>query len=452
MARQKTIFVCQNCGYKAPKWLGRCPDCGTWNSFVEELTEIGQQDKPRRQPLLDKPQRIDKVTLNKDVRKKTGLSEFDRTLGGGVVPGSLVLIGGDPGIGKSTLILQVVQRLAQQGHRVLYISGEESVQQIKMRAQRISADSSELYLLSGTCLEDVIARVDELAPQIIVIDSIQTIFTESLSSTPGSIGQVREVTSMLMNLAKSSGRAIFLIGHVTKDGAIAGPKVLEHLVDTVLYFEGDGSHIYRILRAVKNRYGPTNEIGVFEMMDNGLQEVGNPSKIFLEERSNDVSGSVVISCMEGSRPILVEIQALVCSSSLAMPRRTTIGVDPNRVSLLAAVLAKRGGVNLSDKDIFINVAGGIKIVEPAIDLGIISTTASSFLNKPIARNTVTFGEVGLSGEVRGVSQTELRLKEALKLGFSRCLLSKKSIKTLKGKTDIELIGVSSVMELLDVLF
>lgn len=452
MARQKTIFVCQNCGYKAPKWLGRCPDCGTWNSFVEELTEIGQQDKPRRQPLLDKPQRIDKVTLNKDVRKKTGLSEFDRTLGGGVVPGSLVLIGGDPGIGKSTLILQVVQRLAQQGHRVLYISGEESVQQIKMRAQRISADSSELYLLSGTCLEDVIARVDELAPQIIVIDSIQTIFTESLSSTPGSIGQVREVTSMLMNLAKSSGRAIFLIGHVTKDGAIAGPKVLEHLVDTVLYFEGDGSHIYRILRAVKNRYGPTNEIGVFEMMDNGLQEVGNPSKIFLEERSNDVSGSVVISCMEGSRPILVEIQALVCSSSLAMPRRTTIGVDPNRVSLLAAVLAKRGGVNLSDKDIFINVAGGIKIVEPAIDLGIISTSASSFLDKPIARNTVTFGEVGLSGEVRGVSQTELRLKEAVKLGFSRCLLSKKSIKTLKGKTDIELIGVSSVMELLDVLF
>ncbi len=452
MARQKTIFVCQNCGYKAPKWLGRCPDCSTWNSFVEELTEIGQQDKPRRQPLLDKPQRIDKVTLNKEVRKKTGLSEFDRTLGGGVVPGSLVLIGGDPGIGKSTLILQVVQRLAQQGHRVLYISGEESVQQIKMRAQRISADSSELYLLSGTCLEDVIARVDELAPQIIVIDSIQTIFTESLSSSPGSIGQVREVTSMLMNLAKSSGRAIFLIGHVTKDGAIAGPKVLEHSVDTVLYFEGDGSHIYRILRAVKNRYGPTNEIGVFEMMDNGLHEVGNPSKIFLEERAEDVSGSIVISCMEGSRPILVEIQALVCSSSLAMPRRTTIGVDPNRVSLLAAVLAKRGGVNLSDKDIFINVAGGIKIVEPAIDLGIISTTASSFLNKSIARNTVTFGEVGLSGEVRGVSQTELRLKEAVKLGFSRCLLSKKSIKTLKRKTDIELIGVSSVMELLDVLF
>ena len=452
MARQKTIFVCQNCGYKAPKWLGRCPDCSTWNSFVEELTEIGHQDRVKRQPLLDKPQRIDTVTLNKEVRKKTGLSEFDRTLGGGVVPGSLVLIGGDPGIGKSTLILQVVQRLAQQGHRVLYISGEESVQQIKMRAQRISADSSELYLLSGTCLEDVIARVDELAPQIIVIDSIQTIFTESLSSTPGSIGQVREVTSMLMNLAKSSGRAIFLIGHVTKDGAIAGPKVLEHLVDTVLYFEGDGSHIYRILRAVKNRYGPTNEIGVFEMMDNGLHEVGNPSKIFLEERSNDVSGSVVISCMEGSRPILVEIQALVCSSSLAIPRRTTIGVDPNRVSLLAAVLAKRGGVNLSDKDIFMNVAGGIKIIEPAIDLGIISTTASSFLNKPIPRNTVTFGEVGLSGEVRGVSQTELRLKEAVKLGFSRCLLSKKSIKTIKGKTDIELIGVSSVMELLDVLF
>ena len=452
MARQKTIFVCQNCGYKAPKWLGRCPDCSTWNSFVEELTEIGRKDRDRKQSLLDKPQRIDTVTLDKESRDKTGLSEFDRALGGGVVPGSLVLIGGDPGIGKSTLILQVVQRLAQQGHRVLYISGEESIKQIKMRAQRISADSSELYLLSGTCLEDVIDRLEELAPRIIVVDSIQTIFTESLSSTPGSIGQVREVTSRLMNLAKSSGRAIFLIGHVTKDGAIAGPKVLEHLVDTVLYFEGDGSHIYRILRSVKNRYGPTNEIGVFEMMDNGLHEVGNPSKIFLEERSNDVSGSVVISCMEGSRPLLVEMQALVCSSSLAIPRRTTIGVDPNRVSLLTAVLSKRGGVALSDKDIFINVAGGIKIDEPAIDLGIISTTASSFLNKPIPRYTVTFGEVGLSGEIRGVSQTEMRLKEAVKLGFSRCLLSKKSIKSLKGKIDMELIGVSSVTELLEVLF
>ncbi len=452
MARQKTIFVCQNCGYKAPKWLGRCPDCGAWNSLVEELTERDNRDRGKRGSFLDRPQRIDTIPLDKEGRDKTGMSEFDRTLGGGVVPGSLVLIGGDPGIGKSTLILQVVQRLAQQGHRALYISGEESVQQIKMRAQRISADSSELYLLSGTCLEDLIDRLDELAPRIIVIDSIQTIYTESLGSAPGSIGQVREVTSRLMNLAKGSGRAIFLIGHVTKDGAIAGPKVLEHLVDTVLYFEGDGSHMYRILRAVKNRYGPTNEIGVFEMSDNGLEEVGNPSKIFLEERAIDVSGSVVISCMEGSRPLLVEMQALVCTSSLAIPRRTTIGVDPNRVSLLAAVLAKRGGVALSDKDIFLNVAGGIKIDEPAIDLGIISTTASSFLNKPIPRKTITFGEVGLSGEVRGVSQTEVRLKEAVKLGFSRCLLSKKSIKTLKSTVDMELIGVSSVTELLEALF
>jgi DNA repair protein RadA/Sms len=452
LARQKTIFVCQNCGYKAPKWLGRCPDCDTWNSFVEELTEIGRQDRATRPHPLDRPQRIDTVTTDKEVRNKTGLSEFDRTLGGGVVPGSLILIGGDPGIGKSTLILQVAQRLAQQGLKTLYISGEESVQQIKMRAKRLSADSSELYLLSGTCLEDVIDRLDELAPQIIVIDSIQTIFTESLSSAPGSIGQVREVTSRLMSLAKSSERALFLIGHVTKDGAIAGPKVLEHLVDTVLYFEGDGSHVYRILRSVKNRYGPTNEIGVFEMKDNGLHEVGNPSQIFLEERASDVSGSIVISCMEGSRPLLIEMQALVCSSSLAIPRRTTIGVDPNRVSLLVAVLSKRGGLNLSDKDIFLNVAGGIKIDEPAIDLGIISTTASSFLNKPIPRNTVTFGEVGLSGEIRGVSQAELRLKEAVKLGFSRCLLSKKSIKKLKGNIDIELIGVSSVNELLEALF
>ena len=452
MAKQKTVFVCQNCGYKAPKWLGRCPDCGAWNVLVEELIERGHRDGEKRQPSLDRPQRIDTVAMDKELRDKTGMSEFDRGLGGGVVPGSLVLIGGDPGIGKSTLILQVAQRLAQQGLRTLYVSGEESVQQIKMRAQRISADSSELYLLSGTCLEDVIDRLDELAPRIIVIDSIQTIFTESLGSAPGSIGQVREVTSRLMSLAKSSGRAIFLIGHVTKDGAIAGPKVLEHLVDTVLYFEGDGSHMYRILRSVKNRYGPTNEIGVFEMSDNGLEEVGNPSKIFLEERASDVSGSVVISCIEGTRPLLIEMQALVCTSSLAIPRRTTIGVDPNRVSVLVAVLAKRGGVALSDKDIFINVAGGIKIYEPAIDLGIISTTASSFLNKPISKNTVTFGEVGLSGEVRGVSQAELRLKEAVKLGFSRCLLSKKSIKTLKTTVDMELIGVSSVAELLEVLF
>jgi len=452
LAKQKTIFVCQNCGYKAPKWLGRCPDCGAWNSLVEELTKRDDREREKRHPSLDRPQRIDTVAIDKEVRDRTGIGEFDRTLGGGVVPGSLVLIGGDPGIGKSTLILQVVQRLAQQGLRTLYISGEESVQQIKMRAQRISADSSELYLLSGTCLEDVIDRLDELAPRIVVIDSIQTIFTESLGSSPGSIGQVREVTSRLLGLAKGSGRAIFLIGHVTKDGAIAGPKALEHLVDTVLYFEGDGSHMYRILRSVKNRFGPTNEIGVFEMMDHGLEEVGNPSKVFLEERAEDVSGSVVISCMEGTRPLLVELQALVCSSSLAIPRRTTIGVDPNRVSVLVAVLAKRGGVALSDKDIFINVAGGIKIEEPAIDLGIISTTASSFLNKPIPRNTVTFGEVGLSGEVRGVSQTELRLKEAVKLGFSRCLLSKKSIKTLKTTVDMELIGVSSVTELLEVLF
>ncbi|HUU39628.1 MAG TPA: DNA repair protein RadA [Desulfatiglandales bacterium] len=452
MSKPKTIFICQNCGYQAPKWLGRCPDCGAWNSFAEELTEISHHDKGRDRHILGMPQRIDTVTIDKEVRHKTGISEFDRTLGGGVVPGSLILIGGDPGIGKSTLILQVMQRLAQQGLKTLYISGEESVQQIKIRAQRISADSSQLYLLSGTCLEDLVPRLDELAPQAVVIDSIQTIYTESMGSAPGSIGQVREVTVRLMNLAKNSGKALFLIGHVTKDGAIAGPKALEHLVDTVLYFEGDGSHSYRILRAVKNRFGPTNEIGVFEMMDNGLKEVGNPSQIFLAERSSDVSGSVVVPCMEGSRPLLVEMQALVCSSSLAIPRRTTIGVDPNRVSVLVAVLSKRGGVNLSNKDIFINVAGGIKIDEPAVDLGIISTTASSFLNKPISRNTVTFGEVGLSGEIRGVNQAELRLKEAKKLGFSRCLVPKKSIQSLKGKFDMEIIGVSSVTELLEALF
>ena len=452
MAKQKTIFVCQSCGYKAPKWLGRCPDCSAWNSFVEELSETVQKERERRQPALDKPQRIDSISTDKEIRLKTGLNEFDRTLGGGLVPGSLVLIGGDPGIGKSTLILQAVQKLAQYGLKTLYVSGEESVQQIKMRADRLTAEAHELYLLTGTCLEDIFERLEGLDPRVIVIDSIQTVFTESLSSAPGSIGQVREVTSRLMNLAKRSGMAIFLIGHVTKDGAIAGPKVLEHLVDTVLYFEGDGSHMYRILRSVKNRFGPTNEIGVFEMQDHGLEEVRNPSNIFLEERENDVSGSIVVSCMEGSRPLLVEMQALVCNSYLAMPRRTTIGVDPNRVSVLVAVLAKRGGVALSDKDIFINVAGGIKIDEPAIDLGIIATAASSFLNKPIRRNTVTFGEVGLSGEIRGVGHTELRLKEAMKLGFSRCVLAQKSLKALKAKPAMELIGVSTVQEALEVLF
>jgi DNA repair protein RadA/Sms len=452
MAKQKTIFVCQSCGYKAPKWLGRCPDCSAWNSFVEEIAATVGQERERRQPALNKPRRIDSISTDKEIRHKTGLHEFDRTLGGGLVPGSLVLVGGDPGIGKSTLILQAVQKLAQHGLKTLYVSGEESVQQIKMRADRLAADAHELYLLTGTCLEDIIERLEELDPRVIVVDSIQTVFTESLSSAPGSIGQVREVTSQLMNLAKGSGRAIFLIGHVTKDGAIAGPKALEHLVDTVLYFEGDGSHMYRILRSVKNRFGPTNEIGVFEMQDRGLEEVGNPSNIFLEERENDVSGSIVVSCMEGSRPLLVEMQALVCNSYLAMPRRTTIGVDPNRVSVLVAVLAKRGGVALFDKDIFINVAGGIKIDEPAVDLGIIATAASSFLNKPIPRNTVTFGEVGLSGEIRGVGHTELRLKEAMKLGFSRSVLAQKSLKALKTKSDMELIGVSTVQEALEVLF
>jgi len=410
------------------------------------------QQRERRQPALDKPRRIDSISTDKEIRHNTGLHEFDRTLGGGVVPGSLVLVGGDPGIGKSTLILQAAQKLAQHGLKTLYVSGEESVQQIKMRADRLAADAHELYLLAGTCLEDVIERMEELDPRIIVVDSIQTVFTESLSSAPGSIGQVREVTSRLMNVAKGSGRAIFLIGHVTKDGAIAGPKALEHLVDTVLYFEGDGAHMYRILRSVKNRFGPTNEIGVFEMQDRGLQEVGNPSNIFLEERENDVSGSIVVSSMEGSRPLLVEMQALVCNSYLAMPRRTTIGVDQNRVSVLVAVLAKRGGVALSDKDIFINVAGGIKIDEPAVDLGIIAAAASSFLNKPIQRNTFTFGEVGLSGEIRGVGHTELRLKEAMKLGFSRCVLAQKSLKALKNKPDMKLIGVSTVQEALEVLF
>lgn len=455
MAKYKTVFSCQNCGYQAPKWLGKCPDCGSWNSFVEEqyapgppaaeLASIGSEGLP--------PQSITAIATKEEGRLKTAFGEFDRVLGGGLVIGSVVLIGGDPGIGKSTLLLQALNNLAQQHLPVLYVSGEESLRQTKMRAERIGVNSANLFVLAENSLEKIMAEIKKLKPKVAVIDSIQTIFTSQLQSAPGSISQVRESAGMLMFHAKSTGLATFIIGHVTKEGAIAGPRVLEHMVDTVLYFEGDRGHPYRILRAVKNRFGSTNEIGVFEMKEGGLAEVANPSALFLAERPIDVPGSVVISCLEGSRPVLVELQALVSPTSYGMPRRTAIGVDANRLSLLVAVLEKKVGMNLGQQDIFVNVAGGVHVEEPAVDLGLISAVASSFLDKPISSQAVVIGEVGLAGEVRGIHQAEIRLKEAAKLGFQKCLLPRSNQSRITfAAIGLELIGVGSVEETLEILF
>jgi len=456
MTKVRTVFGCQNCGYQSPKWLGKCPDCGSWNTFVEEqFSKTPERSAPSISiPGQDiPPQSILTIETSEGGRAKTEISEFDRVLGGGLVAGSIVLIGGDPGIGKSTLLLQALDRLARKGTSVLYVSGEESLRQIKMRADRIGISSKPLYVLAENSLEKIIEDIQKLKPKVAVIDSIQTTFTSQLQSAPGSIGQVRECAGRLMLLSKSTGLSSLLIGHVTKEGAIAGPRVLEHMVDTVLYFEGDRGHPYRILRAVKNRFGSTNEIGVFEMKDGGLEEVANPSELFLAERPIDVAGSVVISSLEGSRPILVELQALVSSTSYGMPRRTAIGVDPNRVSLLVAVLEKKVGMNLAQQDIFVNVAGGVRVEEPAVDLGIVSAVASSFLDKPIPSKTVVIGEVGLAGEVRGIHQAEVRLKEAFKLGFKRCLLPKSNLSRIKSGFDgIELVGIGSVEEALETLF
>ncbi len=456
MSKIKTVFGCQNCGYQAPRWLGKCPDCGSWNSLVEEQLSTATENPAHSFTISGQdipPQSILAIDTSEQGRVKTEVSEFDRVLGGGLVVGSVVLIGGDPGIGKSTLLLQALARLARKGVAVFYVSGEESLRQTKMRADRIGISSKDLYVLAENSLEKIIDAIQKLKPRVVVIDSIQTVFTSQLQSAPGSIGQVRESAGKLMLLSKSTNLSTFLIGHVTKEGAIAGPRVLEHMVDTVLYFEGDRGHPYRILRAVKNRFGSTNEIGVFEMKDSGLEEVANPSELFLAERPLNVSGSVVISSMEGSRPILVELQALVTSTSYGMPRRTAIGVDPNRLSLLVAVLEKKVGMNLAQQDIFVNVAGGVRIEEPAVDLGVISAVASSFLDKPIPARTMVIGEVGLAGEVRGIHQAEVRLKEASKLGFKRCLLPMSNRSRIKLEFDgIELTGVGSVEEALETLF
>ena len=448
--KTKTLYACQKCGYQSAKWLGRCPDCNSWNTLEEEIQlKSGLQSAAS---VADSPPLpISQVGGEAEMRLPTGISEFDRVLGGGLVAGSLVLIGGDPGIGKSTLLLQATDHLAKGSGSVLYVSGEESARQIKLRGARMGVNAPDLFILAETALEKILIHAQRMQPRALVVDSIQTIFTSALESAPGSVSQVRETAGRLMMLAKGSGIPVFLVGHVTKDGSIAGPRVLEHLVDTVLYFEGDSGHPFRILRAVKNRFGSTNEIGVFEMKEGGLFEVRNPSELFLSERPLGVSGSVVVATMEGSRPLLVELQALVTASSLGVPRRTTIGVDHNRLSLLVAVLEKKVGLSLAGQDIFLNVAGGVKLNEPAADLGMVTAVASSHLDKTIDPHTLLLGEVGLAGEVRGITQPELRVKEAAKLGFGRCILPAGNLKQVKAK-GMELIGVRSVEETLEKAF
>jgi DNA repair protein RadA/Sms len=432
----------------SPKWLGKCPDCGAWSSFSEEkqdpraLKSSNLRGSAEAQPLS-------KVTGGREKRHIIGIKELDRVLGGGLVNGAITLIGGDPGIGKSTLILQTLSKIAEKSGAVLYVSGEESPEQIKLRAERLSIDSDSIILLPETLVENVIAVAGDMKPSALVIDSIQTVFTEDLTSAPGSVGQIRESAAKLMVFSKKSQVPVFLIGHVTKEGAIAGPRVLEHIVDTVLYFEGDRGHPYRILRTVKNRFGSTNEIGVFEMTDSGLTEIDNPSELFLSERPVDASGSAVIASMEGTRPLLVEVQALVSPTTFGMPRRTSIGVDFNRVNLLIAVLEKKAGMHLGGMDVFTNIVGGLKIIEPASDLGIIAAIVSSFRESPVNAKTCFFGEIGLSGEIRAVAQGEARLKEAAKIGFKTAIIPRSNAERLKTGFGLNIIGVKDVGEAIE---
>ena len=447
MAKSKsmTAFFCQSCGYESSKWMGQCPACKEWNTFVEEITNKSTHNGSASGPIkINTPTHIGDVSMSEDEKISTGMTELDRVLGGGIVPGSLTLVGGDPGIGKSTLLLQVCRNLSSAGKKVLYISGEESLKQIKMRAERLGTFSGSLSLLCETDLSVIEDTITKSTPDFVIIDSIQTMYTEDISGTAGSVSQVREATGIFLRLAKSLSISIFIVGHVTKEGTVAGPRVLEHMVDTVLYFEGDRHASYRILRGVKNRFGSTNEMGVFEMQEKGLVEVMNPSEYMLSGRPLDASGSVVVCSMEGTRPLLIEVQALVCHTSFGFPRRTATGTDTNRCNLLLAVLEKRAGLQLSDCDAYINVTGGLKITEPALDLGIVMSVVSSFRNKPIDPNTLCFGEVGLSGEVRAVSNAPIRVAEAIKLGFKTVILPEANLKNLPKDLPIEVIGVKDV--------
>jgi len=455
MKRDTIIYQCQACGYVSPKWLGRCPDCGQWNTLVEEKKEIThsfwRSNNQRSSRTPNPPQPITQIEFLKDKRISTGIKEFDRVLGGGIVKGSLILIGGDPGIGKSTLLLQAMNKITEHG-KILYVSGEESPEQVKMRAERLKVSSSDLLLQAETCLENILETADQVRPVVIVIDSIQTMYSEDIPSAPGSVGQVRECSQKLMSFAKTSGSSVFIIGHVTKDGSIAGPRVLEHIVDTVIYFEGEKGHSFRILRAIKNRFGSSNEIGVFEMTDEGLREIENPSELFLSERPEGATGTVVTASIEGTRPILLEFQALVSPATFGVPRRTSIGVDYNRVNLLIAVLEKKAGLHLLGMDVFVNVVGGLKITEPAADLAIVTALSSSLKDQAIDPHTIVFGEIGLSGEIRAVSQAELRLKEAQKIAFRRAIIPKANAERLRGELSMEIIGVKEINEAMEYLF
>ncbi|MBE1447221.1 DNA repair protein RadA [Paenibacillus sp. OAS669] len=450
MAKQKTKFCCQECGYESPKWLGKCPGCQAWNTFVEEVETVTKTQGISSSLLKskEKPVSIINIKSSEEQRIVTRNKELNRVLGGGLVPGSLLLVGGDPGIGKSTLLLQTSHDLTLSNQKVLYVSGEESVRQTKLRADRLNAASEQLFVLCETNLELIEAAIEEVQPDFVVIDSIQTVYHPAIGSAPGSVSQVRECTGHFMRIAKIKGIATVLVGHVTKEGAIAGPRMLEHMVDCVLYFEGERHHSYRLLRAVKNRFGSTNEIGIFEMQESGLVEVNNPSELFLSERPLGVSGSTVVASMEGTRPVLVELQALVSSTNFPSPRRMSTGIDHNRLALIIAVLEKRMGMFLQNQDAYVNVAGGVKLDEPAVDLAIAVSIASSLREQPTQPFDVVFGEVGLTGEVRGVSRVDQRVKEAEKLGFKRVIVPEKSLKGWTPPNGIEVIGVNTVAEAL----
>lgn len=451
MAKIKTHFECQQCGYQTPRWMGRCPECGGWGTLVEERPAPESRVAGIRTPSAS-PVPITEVQGPALSRIPTGFPEVDHTLGGGVVPGSVVLIGGDPGIGKSTLLLQVAARMASQGRKALYVSGEESAEQIRVRAERVGAMSPLLYLTAETLLETIIDHGERITPDLLIVDSVQTMYAGVLESPPGSISQVREVATRLLTMSKERGISTCLIGHVTKEGSFAGPKALEHIVDTVVYFEGDRQHAYRILRVTKNRFGSTHEIGIFEMTEAGLQEVGNPSRMFLADRRHGATGSVVVVTMEGTRPLLVEVQALVAPTHASLPRRVVTGVDLHRVAILLAVLEKRLGMPLSTCDVFVNVAGGVRITETAADLAIVAAVASSFRNVPLDSRMVCIGEVGLTGEIRAVRHAARRLYEAQQLGFTRCVLPEASDTRQREGTEIEVIGLATVDAMMGVLF
>lgn len=455
--KTKSVFSCQTCGYQSAKWLGRCPDCSAWNSFAEETFSQPQAQGEFRlgrtalssdaQPAL-----LKEVKQEDDIRVKTGICELDRVLGGGVVKGGVSLLGGDPGIGKSTIALQISHQLAMAGQKVLYISAEESVQQTKLRAERLGSDKSEnIYVVNQTDLSIIIEYIKKIKPDTVIIDSIQVIFNPQIPSSPGSVGQVRECSNILAQTAKGLGVSMFIIGHVTKDGSIAGPRVLEHIVDTVLYFEGQRNSSYRILRAMKNRFGSTNEIGVFQMGTMGLEEVANPSQVFLSERTKDSPGSVIASVMEGTRPMLLEIQALVSRSFFGYPARKSEGFDANRLNLIIAVLEKRIGLHLENEDVFVNAAGGVTVDDPACDLAVAAAVASNLKEKPVKKDTVVIGEIGLSAEVRSVHQIDLRIKEAQRLGFKQCVIPKNNFEP-RIKAEIELIPAANISEAFEVLF